>query len=653
MAGSPEAIFSEVERKTGIHGFADARKAAEQAVGNPVTLTAIYAQIQRLLTDFNGLSLQDLMFEELNTEAENAVLVQEVHQMINDGDILISDMYLTTEQIWWLLHAAGFRKRVTLYVSYNGKHTGRMYDMLLKQFDIKTHFGDNEHSDVRMAKSRGINAVHITATANTQSESDIRAAGAPVLAQLLRKHRLTNPYNAGSMQHALYNVQLDTNIPFLCVVSHHLVTVAKTMGATRLLFFTRDGCLMHIITQWLYPEMACSELLCSRRAFQMADPEFLQYIRQQNVFTHAVLVDMHASGNSATNFFKQNFDRVPPLYIVDACADVVPNAFVFPKQRMHAGAYLETLNADVKGSLLTINAAGVIRRPVEHCPHLAGAMHTAVALICATGFGPRIAEELGSCLESAGWNLWLSQAFRHEATLRAIRPDNIDLQTLTDIANSCGSDKGSSVGCAHQYTRIYELIIGRILSMIPVQVSVCILELGLYKNPAGNSVPSADMFVQYFHNRGLQYYGFDIVPEFQRFSSADGVVTILTGDVSQPASLAQCAGRSYHLIIDDASHASSHQQIALRELWPLVSPGGFYVIEDLHFQPFPETVMLTRQVLQTWTPTPYLSAETLASIHAECATCTFYDSLSTSWSDCKNALVVLQKHAANVTEQTL
>ena len=45
----------------------------------------------------------------------------------------------------------------------------------------------------------------------------------------------------------------------------------------------------------------------------------------------------------------------------------------------------------------------------------------------------------------------------------------------------------------------------------------------------------------------------------------------------------------FGLVIDDGSHASSHQQISLGSLFRRVEPGGLYVIEDLHWQPFSET----------------------------------------------------------------
>ena len=41
----------------------------------------------------------------------------------------------------------------------------------------------------------------------------------------------------------------------------------------------------------------------------------------------------------------------------------------------------------------------------------------------------------------------------------------------------------------------------------------------------------------------------------------------------------------FDIIIDDASHASLHQQLALKTLFPRLREGGTYVIEDLQWQP--------------------------------------------------------------------
>src|SRR5262249_45962354 len=61
--------------------------------------------------------------------------------------------------------------------------------------------------------------------------------------------------------------------------------------------------------------------------------------------------------------------------------------------------------------------------------------------------------------------------------------------------------------------------------------------------------------------------------------------TIIQGDQENRADLARIppqAKAGIELIFDDASHASHHQQISLRALFPHLRCGGFYIIEDLN-----------------------------------------------------------------------
>jgi predicted O-methyltransferase YrrM len=44
------------------------------------------------------------------------------------------------------------------------------------------------------------------------------------------------------------------------------------------------------------------------------------------------------------------------------------------------------------------------------------------------------------------------------------------------------------------------------------------------------------------------------------------------------------AGQQFDLIIDDGSHVLQHQQAAVAQLWPLLRPGGVFVVEDIQSQ---------------------------------------------------------------------
>lgn len=166
------------------------------------------------------------------------------------------------------------------------------------------------------------------------------------------------------------------------------------------------------------------------------------------------------------------------------------------------------------------------------------------------------------------------------------------MKTLTELANAYNSDKGTVYKCAHNYTEHYE----KIFNQYKNKEDFSLLEIGLNRDNRRN-VPSLRMFRDYFGNYA-QLSGFDIHPDFKKFTNNG--FEIFIGDQSSPNDLKQCLINKYNVIIDDGSHASSHQQISLRELWGAVKSGGIYIIEDLHWQPFPESCLKTVSLAEQW-----------------------------------------------------
>jgi len=166
------------------------------------------------------------------------------------------------------------------------------------------------------------------------------------------------------------------------------------------------------------------------------------------------------------------------------------------------------------------------------------------------------------------------------------------MTSLTDLANGYNSDKGNTYKCAHHYTQHYE----GIFQIYKSRKDLSLLEIGLNRDDCSD-VPSLRMYKDYF-GKEINLYGFDIRPEFKAFEREG--FNIYIGDQSSPSSIKQCLVQDYDIIIDDGSHASSHQQISLGELWKAVKPGGVYIIEDLHWQPFPESCRKTVELGKDW-----------------------------------------------------
>jgi hypothetical protein len=230
---------------------------------------------------------------------------------------------------------------------------------------------------------------------------------------------------------------------------------------------------------------------------------------------------------------------------------------------------------------------------------------------------------------------------------------------LTRLADQFGSDKGTRLS-AHMYTRVYEKFFAAFRHQ-----AICLLEIGLLRsdidarrvvcategesNASASSAPSLEMWSVYFSNAKL--FGFDI-DDFSRVSIDR--CTIIRGDMSSRSDLANLVrviGRPIDILIDDASHASAHQQIALGALFPHMRRGGLYVIEDLHWQHdslekegVPKTRDLLRHLQTQGTfASPCLTSEEQNYIRQHTGQVWLFDSLTHEVDDNSDAIALLVK----------
>jgi tetratricopeptide (TPR) repeat protein len=143
------------------------------------------------------------------------------------------------------------------------------------------------------------------------------------------------------------------------------------------------------------------------------------------------------------------------------------------------------------------------------------------------------------------------------------RSEQLALDTLGILA---GTDK-SSIGW--DYLRHYQ----RELSPFRDQ-QINLLEIGV----AGGS--SLQIWNQFFSL--AEIIGIDITPECKRF--AGGRIKVEIGSQVDPVFLDQvCDAYPPTVIIDDGSHRADHIRFSFEHLFPRLSHGGCYVVEDLHF----------------------------------------------------------------------
>ena len=182
------------------------------------------------------------------------------------------------------------------------------------------------------------------------------------------------------------------------------------------------------------------------------------------------------------------------------------------------------------------------------------------------------------------WNAKTNALSRDEgASLISLLSDPLgNFPSLTDLADRFDSDKNRRTGNRHCYARIYD----RLLS--PRRFSLRrLMEIGLCRGLAERnqpSTPSAELWQTYFPFGHV--IGVDLT-DFSRFQN--GRFSSFVCDQSKPDEVRSVASRiepgSLDVIIDDGSHASYDQQMTLREFFPLLAEGGWYLIEDLDWQP--------------------------------------------------------------------
>lgn len=146
---------------------------------------------------------------------------------------------------------------------------------------------------------------------------------------------------------------------------------------------------------------------------------------------------------------------------------------------------------------------------------------------------------------------------------------------LCELALKYRTDKVKDV--YHDYTPFYF----EILKSLKVRR---LLEIGI-------GTPVTMTYRDYLAGASLRMWA-EFLPEAEIFGlDIDGLALINEGRIhslqcdqgnnNALRAAAEKFGGNFDLIIDDGSHVPYHQVLSVRTLWPFLSPGGIFVIEDV------------------------------------------------------------------------
>lgn len=157
------------------------------------------------------------------------------------------------------------------------------------------------------------------------------------------------------------------------------------------------------------------------------------------------------------------------------------------------------------------------------------------------------------------------------------------MTNLTDLADKYGSDKGSK---KHRYTELYHMLfqphVDRSINFMEMGLLIGGPEHGIDADRKTTDLPSIRMWLEYF--KQAQITGLDI-SDFSWFEDERFSFVRCDMDTRKAIHVATAGLPRMDIIIDDASHASHHQQNAFVSLFPQMRSGGLYIIEDLRWQP--------------------------------------------------------------------
>ncbi|MBP6275772.1 MAG: hypothetical protein KA393_00025 [Limnohabitans sp.] len=107
--------------------------------------------------------------------------------------------------------------------------------------------------------------------------------------------------------------------------------------------------------------------------------------------------------------------------------------------------------------------------------------------------------------------------------------------------------------------------------------NISLLEIGIQNGG------SLDTYCEYFKNAQI-LIGCDINVNCSKLYYEDDKVKVVVGDANSDATFREIANlqKVFDIVIDDGSHVSMDIINSFIRYFPLVSPGGVYVIEDTH-----------------------------------------------------------------------
>jgi len=145
----------------------------------------------------------------------------------------------------------------------------------------------------------------------------------------------------------------------------------------------------------------------------------------------------------------------------------------------------------------------------------------------------------------------------------------LDFQSMNKLEQYFYRNTGKIIFKTLHYFEIYDRHFSRFIGK-----EITILEIGVFKGG------SLELWRNYF-GRKCKIYGIDINPECKKYENKQ--IEILIGDAEDREFLRAVKEKipKIDILIDDGGHTMNQQITTFEELYPIISPDGVYLCEDI------------------------------------------------------------------------
>jgi hypothetical protein len=216
-------------------------------------------------------------------------------------DLIISDMYLPPEAISaFLFEICDLHTHRPIIRSNWGKHTGTIWPLVLAQYVVRRHVGDNPASDIAVPSRFGIACELVPDAAPSAWETKLQELGLGQLALVQREVRLrTTPPGAEAFHTAVVG-------PYLTILVCFAIHLVHRFGPdAEFAFVSRSSDELGRVFIGLFPEIRARGINLSRR---LAGDEAVGKLIAADLTPATVVVDMVGTGRSFLKFAERNGD---------------------------------------------------------------------------------------------------------------------------------------------------------------------------------------------------------------------------------------------------------------------------------------------------------------------------------------------------------